>query len=180
MKYNKTAFIIMLVSILVVPAISGISSMNKLAKSCNDYFISGGNSNDNFSIYNDLQDKANICNNLVSLANNYISSSDSHLKDIQKLVSTIKSSTDVSDLFKANTQLDNNVDWLIAELEKKDLSSTHANMLQNYKDAYRNEVKEIGFDENNYNLMVKAYYDETRGIPGSLFGIFVKDPEYFR
>ena len=80
MKYNKTAFIIMLVAILGSSLISGVTAMSSMAKQANDYFINGGSDKDNFSIYNDLQDKVGVCNSLLSLANNYISSGDSHIK----------------------------------------------------------------------------------------------------
>ena len=180
MKYNKTAFIIMLVAILGSSVFSGVGAMKSMAKSANDYFVSGGSDKDNFSIYNDLQDKVGVCNSLLSLANNYVSSSDSHIKEIQKAMATLKETKDVSDLFAANSKLDNNVAWLIAELKSKSLDPTHRNMLANYESLYHDEVVTIGYDESTYNLMVKKYYDETSGIPGTLFRIFVNDPEYFR
>ena len=180
MKYNKTAFIIMLVAILGSSLISGVTAMSSMAKQANDYFVNGGSDKDNFSIYNDLQDKVGVCNSLLSLANNYISSGDSHIKEIQNAMAKLKETKDVSDLFVANTKLDNNVSWLIAELKNKNLSKTHEDMLYNYESQYHDEVVTIGYDESKYNLMVKNYYDETAGIPGILFRLFVKNPEYFR
>ncbi len=180
MKYNKTAFIIMLVAILGSSIFSGVGGMKSLVKPINDYFISGGNAHDNSSIYNDLLDKAAVCESLINLANKYVSSSDTHIKEMQKAIATIKETKDVSDLYAANVKLDNNAAWLIAELKNKNMDSTHKSLLIKYVDDYNDDVRMIGFDASNYNLMVKKYYDETSGIPGSLFRIFVNDPEYFR
>lgn len=180
MKYNKTAFIIMLVAILGSSLITGVTQMSSIAKQANNYFVNGGSDKDNFSIYNDLQDKTGVCENLLALASNYISASDSHIKEIQNAMAKIKETKDVSDLYAANSKLDSNVSWLVAELKNKNLSKTHEDMLYRYESQYHDEVVTIGYDASTYNLMVKNYYDETAGIPGILFRLFVKNPEYYR
>jgi len=176
MKKSQTALIIMLIAILGSSTISAVSSMNNMVTKLETHFYKGDH-NDNLSIYNDIIDKTEIAANLVKLSKDYVSSSDSHVKEIQKLINDIPETKSISKLYKAVKSLDRDVDWLIAELGNKSLSSTHKDMLVKYQSEYRSENNTINSD--NYNSLVRSYYEETKGFPGSLFRIIAKNAEYF-
>jgi len=167
---------VMIVMILVSSTVSAVSSMNKMVRNLDTHFQNG--SGDNLSIQNDLMDKCEIATNLVSLSKDYISTSDQHIKAVQSTVNDLKSETSVARKYKLMNTLDTNVDWIMTELGSKGLSETHKNMLVKYQSQYRSENNTINSDP--YNAMVKAYYDETSGFPGSLFRMFAKKAEYFQ
>ena len=162
---TRTAIIIMLVAILGSSTISAVSSMNSMVTKLETHFYAGDH-NDNLSIYNDIIDKTEIANNLVKLAKEYVSSNESHVKEIQKLVNDIPGTKSISKLYEYVKTLDSDVDWLISELS-----------LTKYQSQYRSETNTINSD--NYNTLVRRYYDETKGFPGSVFRLIAKKAEYF-
>ena len=176
MTKTRTAIIIMLVAILGSSTISAVSSMNNMVTKLETHFYAGDH-NDNLSIYNDIIDKTEIANNLYKLAKEYVSTNDSHMKEIQKLINDIPETKSVSKLYKRVKTLDGDVDWVISELSNKNLTDTHKELLTKYQSQYRSETNTINSD--NYNTLVRKYYDETKGIPGSLFRLIAKKAEYF-
>ena len=173
---TRTAIIIMLVAILGSSTISAVSSMNSMVTKLETHFYAS-DYNDNLSIYNDIIDKTEIANNLVKLAKEYISSNESHVKEIQKLVNDIPGTKSISKLYEYVKTLDSDVDWLISELSNKSLSATHRELLTKYQSQYRSETNTINSD--NYNTLVRRYYDETKGFPGSVFRLIAMKAEYF-
>ena len=178
MKNIRNAIIIMLVVICGSSAFSAVSSMNSMVSKLEDHFFNGDTAhNDNKSIYNDIVDKTEIATNLVSLSKEYISASDDHVKSIQSAVNDISSEKSIGKLYKLVKTLDTNVDWLISELSGRNLSSTHKELLKKYQSQYRSETNTINSD--NYNTLVREYFDEVNGFPGSIFKIFSSKAEYF-
>lgn len=174
---TRTAIIIMLVAILGSSTISAVSSMNSMVTKLETHFYAGDH-NDNLSIYNDITRKAKIGQNLVNMSKDYVNANDSHIKEIQKLVNDIPETKSISKLAKYVNSLDENVAWLITELLSKDLTDTHKTLLtDNYQSNYRSLTNTIRSD--NYNALVKAYYDETKGFPGVVFRGIAKKAEYF-
>ena len=173
---TRTAIIIMLVAILGSSTISAVSSMNSMVTKLETHFYAG-DYNDNLSIYNDITRKAKIGQNLVNMSKDYINANDSHIKDIQQIVNDIPETKSISKLAKYVNSLDENVAWLITELSNKDLTDTHKNLLIDYQSNYRSLTNTIRQD--NYNTLVKAYYDETKGFPGVVFRGIAKKAEYF-
>ena len=176
MNKTRTAIIIMLVAILGSSTISAVSSMNNMVTKLETHFYAGDH-NDNLSIYNDIIDKTEIAKNLYNLAKEYVSQNDSHMKEIRKLINDIPETKSVSKLYKQVKTLDGDIDWVISELSNKPLTDTHKELLTKYQSQYRSETNTINSD--NYNTLVRQYYDETKGIPGSLFRLIAKKAEYF-
>lgn len=176
MNKTRTAIIIMLVAILGSSTISAVSAMNGMVTKLENHFFEG-DYDDNLSIYNDIIDKTEIANNLVRLSKDYISSNDSHVKEILSLVNDIQGTKSISKLYDYVKSLDSDVAWLLTELSNKPLTDTHKKMLADYQSIYRSETNTINSD--NYNTLVRQYYDETGGFPGFIFRGFAKKAEYF-
>lgn len=176
MNKTRTAIIIMLVAILGSSTISAVSAMNGMVTKLENHFFEG-DYNDNLSIYNDIIDKTEIANNLVRLSKDYISSNDSHVKEILSLVNDIQGTKSISKLYDYVKSLDSDVAWLLTELSNKPLTDTHKKMLADYQSNYRSKTNTINSD--NYNTLVRQYYDETGGFPGFIFRGFAKKAEYF-
>ena len=166
----------MLVVICGSSTVSAVGKMNSMVSELRTHFFDGDN-NYNQSIYNDLIDKTEIASNLVNLSKDYISASDSHIKEITSLVNDIKSEKSISKLYEQVTKLDADVSWLLSELAGKKLTETHENMRIKYESQYRSETNTINSD--NYNTLVREYYNEVNGFPGSIFKLFANKAEYF-
>ena len=175
MKKVKQAIIIMIVCILGSSSFSAISSMNSLANTLKKQFYEGSHG-DNLSIYEDIIDEKGIAENLVALANKYLTN-DSNVKELTDVTNKIGNEKSIKALYKLMTTMDTNVDELISKLKKVDLQQQHQTMLEKYESEYKSERTTISTDP--YNSMVRAYYDETSGLLGSFFRIFANKPEYF-
>ena len=178
MKSSKAAIIIMLVAILGSSTISAVSSMNSMATKVTNYFYNGDGLYTNQSIYNDIIDKTEIANNLVSLSKNYVSGNDAHIKAITKRINDISSEKSVSKLYTLNRTLDTNVEWLLTTLNNEiSQLGVDRDLYDKYMSSYRSEIRTI--NSSDYNTKVREYDKETKGFPGSLFRVFVKNAEYF-
>lgn len=175
---TRTAIIIMLVAILGSSTISAVTAMNSMAAKVTDYFYNGDRKYTAQSIYSDLIKKTTYADNLVSLSKNYVSASDSHIKAITSRINSINSEKSVSKLAELNKTLDSNVEWLLSTLESKVGSSgTDHDLYVKYMSNYKSRQSTI--NKSDYNILVRDYYNETKGFPASLFRVFVKDAEYF-
>lgn len=178
MNKTRTAIIIMLVAILGSSTISAVSAMNGMVTKLENHFFMGDTQYANQSIYADVLDKADIASNLAKLAKEYLGDKESHIKDIIDIAKDIQLTKSISKLYDDMHALDTDVDWLIAELSNKNLTDTHKNLLTKYQSEYRSESRTIESD--NYNTLVRQYYDETGGFPGFIFRGFAKKAEYFK
>ncbi|MBR2745930.1 MAG: hypothetical protein IKD99_04355 [Erysipelotrichaceae bacterium] len=178
MKSSKAAIIIMLVAILGSSTVSAVTSMNSMAAKVTNYFYNGDGQYTNQSIYKDIVDKTEIATNLVSLSKNYVSGNDAHIKAINSRINDISSEKSVSKLYKLNQTLDTNVDWLLETLKNSvGILGRDYDLYVKYMSNYRSEVMTI--NSSDYNTKVREYDKETKGFPGSLFRVFVKNAEYF-
>ena len=175
-KSNRVALIVMIAVMILSSSISAVGAMNKMSKDINDHFFTGDEFN--LSIHGDLDKKTVIATNVANLARYYISEKDDHLKAITDTVQAMTRETSVSKLFKLNSTLDDNVNYVINQLNGLELSDTHKKMLTGYAADYKSKSTTIAND--NYNTLVKGYYDEISGFPGIIFRIFAKNPEYFK
>ena len=182
-KQYKNALIIMILCIVGSSLVSGVTGINRLAKEPVSWFYNGNpaiSTKTPQSIYEDLIDKTEFAADLTSLATKYggLSDSETHIKQIFDLNNKIKSEKSVSKLYQLMNSLDENVNWLVATLETKNLTDAQKKMLKGYKDSYNSETKTIGLDP--YNSKVKEFYDEASGFPAVLFRLFATKVEYFR
>ena len=178
MTKTRTAIIIMLVAIIGSSTISAVSSMNSMVTKLQNHFFMGETEYANQSIYADILDKAEIATNLAKLAREYLGDNETHVKEIINVAKDIQETKSISKLYQEMNILDVDVAWLIAELENKNLTDTHKNLLVKYQSEYRSESRTIESD--NYNTLVREYYDETKGFPGVVFRGFAKKAEYFK
>lgn len=174
---TRTAIIIMLVAILGSSTISAVSSMNSMVTKLETHFFEGETDYANQSIFADILKKANTATKLANLAKEYIGANESHVKKILQISNDIRETKSISKLYDEMNTLDENVKWLTSELSNKDLTDTHRTMLNGYRGEYRSETNTINSD--NYNTLVRRYYDETKGFPGSVFRLIAKKAEYF-
>lgn len=171
----------MLVCMIFMPAISAVSKMNSMVSDLETLFYDGDGVVTNQSIFYDLEDKADIATNLVSLAGYYNLSNDSHVKKITSTCADIKDrNKSVSKLYDLLKVLDENVNWLLAELSNRNLSDTHATQLLKFTSEYSSETKTIDYSAAQYNTEVSKYNDEVNGFPGSIFKLFAKKAQYFK
>ena len=175
-KEIKQALTIMIAVILLSSTVSALKSMNKMSRELKNHFFTGDEFN--LSIHGDLDRKTSIAGNLVSLAKYYLPESEPHLKTISETIKSMTNEDSVSKLYKLNSTLDENVLYTIATLEKASLTDSHRKMLTNYTSDYKSKMTTIAND--NYNTLVKEYYDETGGFPGFIFQLFADSPEYFK
>ncbi len=176
-KNNKVALIVMIVVMILSSSISAVGAMNKMSKDIKNNFFVGEEQYDT-SIYRDLNKKTVIATNVANLARYYIAEKDDHLKAVTDTLQAMTNESSVSKLFKLNSTLDDNVNYLITQLNGMNLSETHRKMLTGYEAEYKSRNRTISNE--TYNSLVEKYYEETSGFPGIIFRIFAKNPEYFK
>ncbi len=178
-KSAKGAFITMIAVMLISSSLAAVSSISKQAQTVSDEFYKGLYG-DNMSIYEDLIDKTEYADSLVSMAVNksYLAADESHITAIKQASTALKADGSAADLYQASSLLDDNVQWLIAYLQSAVSDTTDAANLRKYSSAYQSEIVTIASDP--YNSLVKEFEDETSGLLGSLYRQLAKKVTYFR
>jgi hypothetical protein len=179
-KKVKTAILVMILTIVGMPAITSVARMNAMVADLETEFRKG-QYGDNLSIYEDLIDKAEIADNLAALcvSADLLPADEEHLTAIRETSAAIRQEDSIAALYQLSETLDANVEWVDAALETADtLSGTHHELWIKYRSEYLSEQTTISSDP--YNSLVDDYYQETAGFPASMYRALARQAEYFR
>ena len=167
----------MILLMVASTTISGIMKVNSLAKNVNQEFIVG-EENDGLSISRDLSTRVTRAKNILSIAKNYISESDSDFSNAQSCISVLAQSESKSELYQANQDLQASIDSIYSRLLEMDITSKNVQSLKEEKSIFDNAMNTISYDP--YNTLVSEYEEETNTIPGNFFKLFSSKVEYFK
>ena len=171
------AITFMVVLIVMSTMISGVMKVNSLARSVNQEFIVGSE-NDGLSISRDLSTRVTRAKNILSIAKSYIGQSDSNFSTAQQAIDILSDSSDKSELYQANQDLQASIDSIYARLLDSNVSEKNLKSLKEEKSVFDNANNTISYDP--YNTLVSEYEEKTNTIPGNIFKLFSSKVEYFK
>ncbi|MGI6348931.1 MAG: LemA family protein [Eubacteriaceae bacterium] len=177
-KNRHFAFVLMLAIIIVSTLISSRNGLSDLASEAENVFYNGED-NSTLSIQNDLSERINLARNFITLAQNYINSTDVLITNVQAASDELFAAKTISGKYTANKKLGDAVTALYAELEKYPLSSKDASYRARLYTDFTSRQSTISHDP--YNSYAAKYNEVLNSFPANILSKLsgLKKLEYF-